>query len=93
MIDFINKMKAKQEDDMEICDMEVDKSFEETITEISENDISQDSQVLLANKHKNPLYLVGTVCRCLFFSWSKVCVGCNKKHTLCSHSNLLSRHH
>lgn len=45
MIDFIKKMKQKEEDDLEVCDMEVDKSMEEAVTENSENDVSQDSQV------------------------------------------------
>lgn len=48
MIEFINKMRAREEDDFEVCEMDVDKSFEETVVETSENDISQDdSQVQL----------------------------------------------
>lgn len=46
-------MKEKEEDDLNVCDMDVDQSVEESITEISENDISQDSQVLFLNKYQN----------------------------------------
>lgn len=83
MIDFINNMKAKQEDDLEVCDMEVDKIVDESITEISENDVSQESQVLYFHLLKRTTVFC-IICRCLV-SWSKVCVGCCKKHTLCSY--------
>lgn len=56
MIDFINNMNAKQEDDIEVCDMEIDKIVDESLTEISENDISQESQVLYLKMHKKLLY-------------------------------------
>lgn len=47
MIDVLNKRRAKEEDDLEICDMDVDTVVEESVTEVSENDVSQDSQVIL----------------------------------------------
>lgn len=47
MIDFINKIAESQEDNLQVCGMELEKSLSEEVpaTEISDNDISQESQV------------------------------------------------
>lgn len=78
-------MKRKEEDDLEICDMDVDKSFDETVTEISENDVSQDSQVLLANTSKTLSYLVlfvGVLC------YRAKCVLDATTNTRCVHNKI-----
>lgn len=84
MIDFINKMRSKQEDDLHVCDMDVDKIIDESVT-----DVSQDSQVMQPRAPaKTALFCV--TCRCLV-PWSKVCVGYYEKHTLCSLLNFVIR--
>lgn len=64
MIDVINRIKANQEDDLEVCEMEIDKAVDEIVTETSENDISQDSQVMRLCKCKI-IIAVCIVCRYL----------------------------